>query len=173
MESEFGFKLPKAMHVEFGKIINILADELGNEISSSQIRRVFEETYLQCTAPFALESFHAETRVDDGQVKSVECTAQILIDGKAHELHGVGNGPINAFMQAMKEELVPDFSLLFYSEHSLQKGSGAEAVAYIQIDKKGPEPRRWLIFKSRRHPGKPFLAPAPPPISKWPPSKPC
>jgi 2-isopropylmalate synthase len=134
MESEFGFKLPKAMHVEFGKIINILADELGNEISSSQIRRVFEETYLQCTAPFALESFHAETRVDDGQVKSVECTAQILIDGKAHELHGVGNGPINAFMQAMKEELVPDFSLLFYSEHSLQKGSGAEAVAYIQIE---------------------------------------
>ena len=36
-------------------------------------------------------------------------------------------------MQGLKQELVPDFRLLNYSEHSLQRGSGAEAVAYIQI----------------------------------------
>ena len=134
LENEFGFKMPKAMHVEFGKLINILADESGDEISSLQIRQMFEKTYLQATSPFQLESFRAETNVSDGQAQSVECTAKISIDGRPHELRGVGNGPINAFMQAMKEELVPDFKFISYNEHSLQKGSGAEAMAYIQIE---------------------------------------
>ncbi len=133
LENEFGFKMPKAMHVEFGKIINQIADEQGDEISSDQIYRTFEKTYLQCSSPFKLEDFYTKIINSDEPNKSVECTAQISIDGKPHEIHGVGNGPINAFMQAMKEELIPDFRLLSYSEHSLQKGSGAEAIAYIQI----------------------------------------
>ncbi len=133
LENEYGFKMPKAMHVEFGKIINVLADQLGNEISSLQIRRMFEETYLQANSPFKLESFRSRTTDSDNPEESVVCSAKLSIDGKPHELHGIGNGPINAFMTAMKEELVPDFSLVNYSEHSLQKGSGAEAVSYIQI----------------------------------------
>ncbi|MDX1521897.1 MAG: 2-isopropylmalate synthase, partial [Anaerolineae bacterium] len=133
LENEYGLKMPKAMHAELGKIVNDLADELGNEISSRQIKQVFEQTYLNALSPFKLESFRAETKLVDGKTKTVECKAKISIDGKPHRLRGVGNGPINAFMQAMKEELVPDFKFLSYSEHSLQTGSGAEAVAYIQI----------------------------------------
>ncbi len=134
LENEYGLKMPKAMHAEFGKIVNVLADELGNEITSMQIRQLFEKTYLQAISPFKLESFRAETIVDDGESQEVECTALILIDGTPHELEGKGNGPINAFMQAMKEELVPDFKFVSYKEHSLSKGSGAEAAAYIEIE---------------------------------------
>ncbi len=133
LENEYGLKMPKAMHVEFGKIINKLADEEGVEISSLQIKQTFEQTYLQITSPFKLEKFRTQTIETDDPEKRVECTAQLSIDGKPHQIQGVGNGPINAFMQAMKEELVPDFRLQSYSEHSLQTGSGAEAVAYIQI----------------------------------------
>jgi 2-isopropylmalate synthase len=133
LENEFGYKMPKAMHVEFGKIINQLADELGNEITSRQIRQKFEETYLQATRPFELKSFRSEIHDDAPPEQSVSCVAKILIDGKPHELRGAGNGPINAFMRALKEELVPDFRLLSYSEHSLQGGSAAQAVAYIEI----------------------------------------
>jgi len=125
--------MPKAMHVEFGKIINQLADELGDEISSLQIRQKFEETYLKVDSPFKLETFRSTITDSDDSEQAVECFAKITIDGKPHELHSVGNGPINAFMRAMKEELVPDFKLLDYSEHSLQTGSGAQAAAYIQI----------------------------------------
>jgi 2-isopropylmalate synthase len=134
LENEYGFKMPKAMHIEFGKIINMLADEQGNEISSLQIRQTFEETYLRCITPFELKSFRTETKEDVAAERVVECVARITVDGKPHELHAVGNGPINAFMRAMKEELIPDFRLASYSEHSLQRGSGAEAVSYIQIE---------------------------------------
>ncbi|MDM8530790.1 2-isopropylmalate synthase [Anaerolineales bacterium HSG25] len=133
LEHEFGFKLPKAMRIEFGKIINDMADKLGNEISSLQIRESFEQTYLHITSPFKLEKFRTQLLNNDDPDKSVRCEADLLIDGKPHTVQGYGNGPINAFMQAMKEELVPEFRLLSYSEHSLQKGSGAEAVSYIQI----------------------------------------
>ena len=37
-------------------------------------------------------------------------------------------------MLAMQEELVPDFKLVNYSEHSLSQGAEAEAIAYIQIE---------------------------------------
>jgi len=133
MEQEYGYKLPKTMQVEFGKIINELADRLGNEISNLQIRQCFEQTYLQANAPFKMVSFKAETGQSEDITKSVTCQTEMLIDGKPHSLRGVGNGPINAFMLAIQEELVPGFRLLDYSEHALQKGSGAEAVAYIQI----------------------------------------
>ncbi|MDM8528103.1 2-isopropylmalate synthase [Anaerolineales bacterium HSG24] len=133
LEQEFGFKLPKAMRVEFGKIINDMADKLGNEISSLQIRKSFEQTYLKANTPFKLEKFRTQLLNNNDSDRSVRCEADLLIDGKPHTIQGYGNGPINAFMQGMKEELVPEFRLLTYSEHSLQKGSGAEAVAYIQI----------------------------------------
>ncbi|MEM7343575.1 MAG: 2-isopropylmalate synthase [Chloroflexota bacterium] len=131
METEFGFNLPKAMHVEFGKVINTLADQLGNEITSLQIRRMFEQTYLKNNSPFELVTFRSEQ--DQSDPEMVRCVAEILVDGKSHHLQGEGNGPINAFMQAMKEELVPDFRLADFSQHSLTIGSGSEAASYIQI----------------------------------------
>jgi len=133
MEKEFGYKLPKSMHVEFGQVINKLADTLGNELSAGQIQAVFEEHYLNAYTPFKLVSFYQKQRTGVDRAQSIACKADLLIDGKSHTVQGIGNGPINAFMQAMKEELVPDFRLLNYSQHSLQVGSGAEAIAYIQI----------------------------------------
>lgn len=133
LENEFGFKMPKAMHVEFGKIINQLADELGDEITSRQIRQKFNETYLTNDAPFKLESFRSRTTESDDLEEAVECFVELTVDGRPYQLNSMGNGPINAFMRAIKEELAPDFRLLSYSEHSLQMGSGAQAAAYIQI----------------------------------------
>ena len=45
-----------------------------------------------------------------------------------------GNGPIDAVKLAVRQ-CVPqiDFSVLDYSEHSLGKGSGAKAAAYIEM----------------------------------------
>jgi 2-isopropylmalate synthase len=63
----------------------------------------------------------------------VACTATVAVDGAPHHLRGEGNGPINAFVNAMKKELISDFSIVSYAEHSLGEGSRAEAIAYIQI----------------------------------------
>jgi len=46
---------------------------------------------------------------------------------------GNGNGPIDAFTRALAATTLPKFEVLSYAEHSLGKGSEAQAVSYIQI----------------------------------------
>ncbi len=133
METEFGYQLPKAMHVELGKIIKDLADECGEELSGTQIFQAFEQEYLHRNEPFAFESFHREEIAQQDGSKVVACTARISIDGIVRELRGRGNGPIDAFVQALNQGDVADFKLLSYAEHALEEGAEAQAIAYIQI----------------------------------------
>jgi 2-isopropylmalate synthase len=133
LETEYGIEMPKAMHVEFGKIINDIADQYGGELTPQQIWHSFAQTYLGATTPFQLQSFRTERHTVGADDSSVTCIAQVLVDGEAHEVRATGNGPINAFVNALKEELVSDFNILSYAEHSLGAGSRAEAIAYIQI----------------------------------------
>jgi len=133
MESEFGFHMPKAMHVEFGRVIKTLADTSGTELSSTQLFQAFEQEYLQRTTPFTLETLRTETTVDRNGSRTVECVAQIAKHGVSYELHGTGNGPIDALVLALQRGDMARFSVLSYAEHALGQGANAQAVAYIQI----------------------------------------
>lgn len=133
LENEFGIAMPKTMQIEFGKVINDIADAQGGELTPQQIHSAFTRIYLDATKPFQLVAFRTQTHVEDGREQGVACVAKINVEGITHEVTAIGNGPIDAFMTAIKEELVPDFQLVTYAEHSLGHGSGAEAIAYIQI----------------------------------------
>ncbi len=134
LENEYGYQLPKAMHVEFGKIINQIADLRGDELTAEQIQRAFEDTYLRATKPLVLGSFRARINDDvTGGADVVNCSTTVSVDGKSLELQGMGNGPINAFVHALTQEVVPPFEILSYAEHSLSRGAEAQAIAYIQI----------------------------------------
>lgn len=133
LETEYGITMPKTMQIEFGKIINDIADAQGEELNPTAIYQSFTRTYLQNSSPFRLDAFRTETHLENGQDQAVTCIAKLAVDGVVHEVRGNGNGPIDAFMLALKEELVPDFHLVTYAEHSLGYGSEAEAMAYIQI----------------------------------------
>lgn len=133
LESEFGLQLPKAMHVEFGKVIKNLADERGDEISNRQLFQAFEQEYLQRTGPVELKSYHIKKRGEHDGTPIVECSARLTIDGVARQVHAQGNGPIDAFVQALNQHDLATFRVLSYAEHSLSQGADATAVAYIQI----------------------------------------
>lgn len=129
MEQDYGFLLPKAMQVEFGKIINRLADEEGLELSSDEIYNAFEQEYLQREQPIELQSFRAAP-TDNNEV---ECQAKVLWNQELRELKATGNGPIDAFVVALCEAGVPAFDVLNFAEHSLEGGAEARAAAYVQI----------------------------------------
>jgi 2-isopropylmalate synthase len=133
MESELGLHLPKAMHVEFGKIIKALADKTGNELSSAQLYDTFAQEYLKREGPITLEAFHSEKIADSSEDVAVTCSARLRIDGVVREIHAQGNGPIDAFVRALNEEDIASFQILSYTEHSLSQGAEAQAAAYIQI----------------------------------------
>ena len=133
LETEFGLQLPKAMHVEFGKVIKTLADRRGEEILVTELFEAFKQEYLLRTSPLQFESFASKTVLDSNDQETLECTACILVNGVSRELRAQGNGPIDAFVQALNQQQIATFQVLSYSEHSLGRGSETQAVAYIQI----------------------------------------
>jgi 2-isopropylmalate synthase len=134
MEQEFGFNLPKRMRIEFGKIINRLADVKGGEISNQEIYDAFAAEYLERDEPLRLESFRV-VPCDEEILGSqcVECIARLHMNGAFQEIRATGNGPIDAFVVALQNAGVPPFEILSYAEHSLGSGAEARAVAYIEI----------------------------------------
>lgn len=137
MEKEFGFRLPVDMRPEFGEIIKSLSDRTGKEVTTSMIREAFEKEYLQATSPFSFCS--CEER--KGPRKDQTCgptetavSAVVDVRGNRRSITGEGNGPIDAFSRAVKNETDIDFRLVSYYEHALDKGSDSRAVAYIQIE---------------------------------------
>jgi 2-isopropylmalate synthase len=51
----------------------------------------------------------------------------------------LGNGRLDAVSQAVKDALKLDYSLTFYSEHALTKGSSSLAAAYVCIESAGTQ----------------------------------
>jgi 2-isopropylmalate synthase len=137
LEKEFGFQLPKAMHKEIGRIINDVADAKGTELTPQEILDVFKASYLDNQrSPLELVGFKTVAQDD-----AVKAEVRIVFDSVAHDLAGSGNGPIDAFVHALRDERlrqgpglrIPKFDVVNYAEHSLGKGAEARAVSYIQI----------------------------------------
>ncbi len=135
LDKEFGFKLPKAMQPEFGKIIQVLTDREGRELLSSEIFEAFENEYLTSNSPYELDTFNVVKRHTNkgGKGSRADVEVMLLVDGKETRNFASGNGPLDAFCSAMKQNIAGDFTLTSYHEHALNGGSSANAAAYIEI----------------------------------------
>ncbi len=58
--------------------------------------------------------------------------ATIRVDGKEREVQGTGNGPIDAFVDAISRNLGLKVTVLDYREHAQGSGADATAVAYVE-----------------------------------------
>ena len=54
-------------------------------------------------------------------------------DGTMLTLDGEGNGPIDAFVDALQKGLGVSFSFLDYHEHAVGRGANATAASYVEI----------------------------------------
>jgi len=133
---EFGFKMPKSMHPEFGAIIQRVTDREGRELLHDEIFNAFTEEYLIPAMPYEIQSFHVHKRhvaaSEDDSFADVDAT--LLINGEEKTIAASGNGPLDAFCSALKADVTGDFRLRNYHEHALNSGSSAKAAAYIEIE---------------------------------------
>ena len=138
MEHEYGLQLPREMQPEFGRIIQAISDETGQEVASSVVRDAFQSEYLGRTTPFDLQSCKLMNKNSGGEEPASDIMLKAAVDyyGKRREVAGHGNGPIDAFCNALREKFNLDFRLSAYHEHAIGKGSNAKAAAYIRIEDK-------------------------------------
>lgn len=129
LRDRFGFHLPKVMHPEFGELVKTLADKQGRELSVNELGDCFTNTYIKQNGPLYFKKMRMDIKND-----SVLVNVSVIRDDKEIIISGKGNGPIDAFVHGCGGVL-GDFNVVEFDEHSLQKGSDAQAVAYLQIEK--------------------------------------
>ena len=132
MEADHGFNLPRRLQMEFSKSVQRLADDTGQELTSDMIYRSFDEQYLSNEQPY---SFVTHTTVPDthaSELRRIEAT--VKRNGEEIVVHGKGNGPIDAFVHALKDEAGIEIKVIDYSEHAISAGSDAQAVAYLEAE---------------------------------------
>jgi 2-isopropylmalate synthase len=131
LDREYGYDLPKSMHPQVGGRIAALADELGKELSSQEIRDAFFQCFVNIQKPMQLVDYELDHHA--GAHGEVACMANISIHGEDWKIQGLGNGPINAFMHALEQSGLKRFTLTDYRSHAVSKGSDADCAAYIQL----------------------------------------
>jgi 2-isopropylmalate synthase len=129
LQQDYGIELPRGLQAEFSKVVQHLSDDLGTEITPGEIYATFEREYLKSNAPLELVDYHL---ADDGTGRfTIE--ASVAEGGGVRTLWGVGNGPIDAFVTALRRDLVVDLSVRDYREQAVGTGADAVAVAYVEL----------------------------------------
>jgi len=133
MDMYFGFKLPKAMHKEFAKVIQSISEKQG-EVSPDEIMAAFRTEYLEKKEPL---HFRKLTVHDCSDANDTEFDTKVIVtytlNGKEGQFETVGNGPIDAVKRGLQETFDIRIKILDYEEHALQSGSNAQAAAYIHL----------------------------------------
>lgn len=137
MNHNFGFDLPKKMHPEFGKLVQEECERLGRELISKELYNVFEENYLNHKRKYEIIGRPTITE-DNGNenIIKIECTLRTNEDAATDtKICGEGNGPIDAFFNAISEMGIDKYEFISYSQHAISKGSDSKAVSYIELRK--------------------------------------
>ena len=133
MQQSFGYDLPKAMHAEFGHIVQVETDRVGTELQPQRIFELFQHAYVDISSPYTLLR-HAFQETADAQGRShVVFRGTLRHKETVFEVCGEGNGPIDAFFNAIHGQKMDRFTFVDYKEHAIQAGSDSMAVAYIQL----------------------------------------
>jgi len=142
LQTKYGYEMPKAMQPDVGKLINEKSDEIGKELDASEILNYFRDTFVNKEEPLALRTYSISTHEEGSE--EITCTAEVVYEGVHHSIKGTGNGPISAFVNAMKAEGWNNFDVIDFHEQSLGTGSGTEAAAYVGL-KTSDETKFWGI----------------------------
>ena len=135
LQHAVGYNLPKEMHPEFGNIVKAAADEYGDELSSEQIVELFQKEYIGFRGKYQLLRHRfTELNEADGSVHS-RFEGAIAVNGEEKNVVGVGNGPIDAFFQALSGVGVDGYGFVNYHEHAISRGSDAQGICYIELKK--------------------------------------
>ena len=130
LEQSHGLKLPRKLQVDFSHRVQVLSDQTSRELTTEDIWAAFQKAYY-LTGPqaFALMEYESGP-VRPGEMRVF--AGRILKDRVEAAITGHGNGLISSAMAAMNDQFGLGLEVIDYFDHSLTKGTLAQAVAYIE-----------------------------------------
>ncbi len=130
LEQDHHINLPRGAQIEFSQAIQKVADQTGKEITSSLVWEIFKNEYID-RKKFQLINFNSQKLSRKGDREKIEAT--ISFKGKEYEISASGNGPISAFVTAIRENFKLAFRLTDFGQNTRSSGSLAEAASYVEL----------------------------------------
>ena len=134
LETEYGVVMPRRLQVEFSAEVQRHTDQHGGEMEAAKIWALFSQTYLETVNPVRYVKHHL---YEEGTAQGIRLTLQM--NGETHELTGVGNGPIDAAVHALRK-LGITLQVRSYEERSMgssREGGDAKACAFMEVTQTG------------------------------------
>jgi 2-isopropylmalate synthase len=132
LKNEHQLDLPRRLQIEFSGIIQAKTDAEGGEVSPAEIWSVFANEYLPTPdepwGRFQLAGYRSDSTLDGKDGLSVD----LVVGEEPITVLSAGNGPIDAFVNALTQQLDVDLRFLDYAEHALSAGGDASAAAYVE-----------------------------------------
>ncbi|POS85388.1 Aldolase, partial [Erysiphe pulchra] len=149
--------LPRALQVDFGKVVQARADEVGRELLNREIQGLFEKTYYLCEnsrlkmVDYSINADRSTSLLPPSEGKTQDTTnlqrifqGTILIDNKEIQLKGVGNGPISSLSNALSLIGIT-LEIADYKEHAIGGGTNVKAASYIECTGAGLNENLWGV----------------------------
>ncbi|RID99077.1 2-isopropylmalate synthase [Simplicispira hankyongi] len=128
LESEYGIEMPRRLQIEFMQVVQRVMDVAGTELSAADLYALFEREYGLATVQTL------SSRVLEAQANaSVRLRGQLHWGGALVNVDGQGNGPIDAFIQALQAATGQRIRVIDYHQHAIGAGADAKAVAYLEL----------------------------------------
>ncbi len=131
LESDYGLEIPRSMQPELGRIVQAYSDEVSREVTSSEVHRLFQKTFVCPQGPYELLAYWP--RPDDREPTLIHGELKIKVRGEEKTVSNDGNGPISAFVHCMRKLGVSGFAIDDYDEQAVGKGADAVAYAYVPL----------------------------------------
>ncbi len=135
LANDYGIKMPKAMHPEFGAVVQKACDEKGKELKNSEVFDLFQKEYRNVAGPYKLLNYKVyEEKNEEDYLTTVKFEGTIRYKkNEPVKIIGEGSGPIGAFFNAIKEIGITGYEFIDYSEHAISVGSDSKAISYIHL----------------------------------------
>jgi 2-isopropylmalate synthase len=134
LKSEHQLDLPRRLQIEFSGVVQAGADSDGGEVAPDALWARFVDEYLPAKGGQGRTwgRFAPLTSTIDSDADGRDHLSLTMLDGdRETTVEGTGNGPINAFIDALAGIGI-DVRVLDYHEHAMSAGEDAQAAAYVE-----------------------------------------
>ena len=128
IEHCLGYSIPKLMQKEIGLFFKKVTDDEKRELLNDEIVSKFIDEFQNRTDFIRLKKYFIENGQDETLLK-----IEYILNGELKECEMSGNGPIDAFVNVLREDGF-DIEIDDYTQQSLnENGKKSHAISYVNI----------------------------------------
>ena len=136
LETAYHLELPRRLQIEFSRVVQAVMDDAGKELSAAAIWDIFENEYGLGANSVRIEQAH----IADTGSGQVTVRADVVDAEGRTSVSGQGNGPLDAFVEGLRQITGRQVEVLDYHEHAVGGGAQARAAAYLEVRVGGGAP---------------------------------